>query len=57
LIKNTKGEHKMKNIAKVTLKKMNNIEKNHIAKVLGCHCGCEGKPVSAGGNGYVGQYL
>ncbi|WP_408580213.1 lachnocin family radical SAM-modified peptide [Clostridium butyricum] len=30
---------------------------NSTAKTLSCHCGCEGKPWSAVGDGYLGQFL
>lgn len=39
------------------LKKINNNAKSACVKTFACHCGCQGKPVSAGGNGYLGQYL
>mgnify|MGYP004513680631 CR=1 FL=1 len=45
----------MKN--KKILKKLNSVKKNNIVKVLRCGCGCQGKPFSAAGNGYMGSYL
>lgn len=41
---------------KFNLKKLNKAN-NLNARTLGCHCGCQGKPVSAAGNGYAGQFL
>lgn len=41
---------------KVNLKKINKAN-NSTVRTLACHCGCEGKPVSAAGNGYIGQFL
>lgn len=45
----------MKN-KKVSLKKVNKAN-NSTVRTLGCHCGCQGKPWSAVGDGYMGQYL
>lgn len=42
---------------KKTIKKVNSGNKNISVKTLACHCGCEGKPISAAGNGYIGRYL
>ncbi|MDR1473267.1 MAG: lachnocin family radical SAM-modified peptide [Lactobacillales bacterium] len=42
---------------KKIIKKVNNGNKNISVKTLGCHCGCQGKPVSAAGNGYAGRFL
>ena len=44
------------------LKKVNNARSKSVITLdldldKGCHCGCEGKPVSAAGNGYIGQFL
>lgn len=41
---------------KINLKKINKKDKRTV-KTLACHCGCEGKPVSAVGDGYIGQFL
>jgi hypothetical protein len=41
---------------KINLKKINKKDKRTV-KTLACHCGCEGKPFSAVGDGYMGQYL
>ncbi|WP_207654391.1 lachnocin family radical SAM-modified peptide [Lacrimispora amygdalina] len=45
----------MKN-KKVSLKKINKTN-NSTVRTLACHCGCQGKPWSAVGDGYLGQYL
>lgn len=42
---------------KKILKKVNSVKRDNIVKVLRCGCGCQGKPVSAAGNGYIGSYL
>ncbi|MBP5324226.1 MAG: lachnocin family radical SAM-modified peptide [Pseudobutyrivibrio sp.] len=41
---------------KMNLKKINK-KNNATVRVLGCHCGCEGKIWSAFGDGYVGMFL
>ena len=42
---------------KINLKKINK-KNSATVRVLGaCHCGCKGKPWSAVGAGYLGQYL
>ena len=41
---------------KFNLKKINK-ETHSTVRILGCHCGCAGKPVSAAGNGWTGDFL
>lgn len=41
---------------KVNLKKINKKD-NMTVRTLACHCGCDGKIVSAAGNGYIGRFL
>ena len=41
---------------KINLKKINTKEKRTV-KRFACHCGCEGNPFSALGDGYMGKYL
>lgn len=41
---------------KVSLKKINKAN-NSTLRTLDCHCGCQGKPVTAVGDGYVGQWI
>ena len=41
---------------KINVKKINK-KNSATVRVLGCHCGCQGKAWSAVGAGYLGQYL
>lgn len=41
---------------KISLKKISKSEKSMV-RTLACHCNCEGKVLSAAGNGYIGQFL
>ncbi|WP_206215534.1 lachnocin family radical SAM-modified peptide [Luxibacter massiliensis] len=41
---------------KFNLRKINKAN-NSTVRILACHCGCEGKPWSAVGDGYLGQFL
>ena len=41
---------------KVSLKKINKANYSTV-RTLKCHCGCEGKPVTAYMHSYIGQFL
>ncbi|QYE99748.1 lachnocin family radical SAM-modified peptide [Paraclostridium sordellii] len=42
---------------KVSLKKINRADSSTVRTLGACHCGCDGKPWTAFGAGYMGQYL
>jgi hypothetical protein len=51
-----RGVKIMKN-NKVSLKKINRANNSTVRTLGACHCQCEGKPWTAFGAGYMGQYL